>query len=206
VQGQIRAAEAAPTPAEAGTSPDVIAQAPAQEGEPAAPSGYGYTIQPEDVLQITVYEEPDLTTRARVTSRGEVTFPLLGNVPVAGLMLEQVQDKLTRLLETDYLVNPQVQVFIESYRPLNVFVTGSVSRPGSYPIPTERPTTVMEAVAMAGGFSEEAAINKTRIIRIENGLEKTIEVRVNDIITRGDKAKDVVVYANDIIFVPESFF
>jgi polysaccharide export outer membrane protein len=165
-----------------------------------------YTVQPEDVLQLTVYEEPDLTTKTRVTSSGEVTFPLLGRVAVAGLTVPQVQEKLTRLLAEDYLVNPQVQVFIDSYRPRYVFVTGAVNKPGSYSLPIERPTTVMEAITMAGGFADEASLNGTRIIRIDHGQEKTIQVKVNDIIKKGNKTEDVVVWPSDIIFVPESFF
>jgi len=170
------------------------------------PAGYEYTLQPEDILQITVYQEPDLTSRVRVTNNFEITFPLLGRVSVAGLTVTQVQETLTRMLAEDYLVNPQVHVFVEAYRARTVFVTGSVSRPGSYPIPTDKPTTLMEAIAMAGGFADGAAANDTRIIRIEDGKERTLVVRVNDIIKKGDKAKDVAVYPNDIIFVPESFF
>lgn len=166
-----------------------------------------YTVQPEDVLQITVFEEPDLTTQARVTSSGEITFPLLGRVTVAGLAVPQVQEKLTTLLAEDYLVNPQVQVFLDtSLNPRRVFVTGAVTRPGSYTISAERLTTFMEAIAMAGGFSEEASVNGTRIIRIEHGRERTILVRANDIITKGDKSQDVALRPGDIIFVPESFF
>jgi polysaccharide export outer membrane protein len=165
-----------------------------------------YTIQPEDVLQITVYEEPDLLTKARVAMSGEIHFPLLGRVQVAGLSLMEAQEKIEELLEKDYLVNPQVQVFIETYHVRDVFVTGAVNQPGSYPLPAGKTTTLMEAIAMAGGFNEEAAVNSTRIIRIEEGREKTIHVKVNDIIKKGDKAKDVEVRPNDVIFVPESFF
>ncbi len=165
-----------------------------------------YTIQPEDVLQITVYEEPDLTTKARVTGSGEINFPLLGRIAVAGYPVIDVQEKITKALEEDYLVNPQVQVFIETYHVRNVFVTGAVSKPGSYPLPAGKPTTLMEAVAMAGGFTNEAAVNETRIIRIQEGKEITVPVRVNDIIKKGDKNKDVEVHPNDVIFIPESFF
>lgn len=165
-----------------------------------------YRVQPEDILQITVYEEPDLTTKVRVAGSGEINFPLLGRVRVAGLSVIEVQEKVTRLLAEDYLVNPQVQVFIESYHARNVFVTGSVNKPGSYPLPPGKPTTLMEAITMAGGFSKAAAVNGTRIIRIENGHETTINVKANDIMKKGDKAKDVEVRPNDVIFVPESFF
>lgn len=165
-----------------------------------------YTVQPEDVLQITVYQEPDLTTQARITRAGKIQFPLLGEIDVQGYTVKQIQEKVTKLLLADYLVDPQVNVFIETYHSRNVFVTGAVVNPGSYPLPTEKPTTVMEAIVMAGGFTKDAAPNKTRIIRIKDGHEKTMNVRADDIIKKGDKSKDVEVYQDDVIFVGESFF
>jgi len=185
---------------------EAAAQAPGQPTPIEPPRVEEYTLQPDDILQITVYEEPDLTTRARVTSSGGIAFPLLGHVGVAGLTVPQVQEKLTQLLAEDYLINPQVQVFIEAYHLRNVFVTGAVNRPGAYPIPIEKPTTLMEAIAMAGGFSNVAAPNNTRIVRLEEGQQRTLNVRADDIVRKGDKTQDVPVRPNDIIFVPESFF
>ena len=124
---------------------------------------------------------------------------------MAGLSVMQLQEKLTNLLE-DYLVNPQVQVFIDTYHARDVFVTGSVNKPGAYPLPAGKRTTLMEAIAMAGGYNPRAAINDTRIIRIENGKEKTIKVRANDIVKKEGRSKDVEVLPNDVVFVPESFF
>ena len=176
-------------------------------GASTEPSTGEYTIQPDDILLITVFEEPDLTTKARVTRSGEMAFPLLGHVAVAGLEVAQVQEKLTTLLAADYLVNPQVQVFVDTtLSSRKVFVTGAVNKPGSYAIPIERPTTLMETIAMAGGFSQAAAPNKTRIVRVEEGQEQTIPVHADDIVKKGDKTQDVAVRPNDIIFVPESFF
>ena len=165
-----------------------------------------YGIQSEDILQITVFEEPDLSSHVRVTTNGEIHFPLLGQIQVAGLSVPELQEKLTQRLAQDYLVNPQVQVFIETYHAREVFVTGSVNKPGAYTLPTGKATTLMEAITLAGGFHEHAAVNGTRIIRIENGQEKRINVKANDIIKKGDKSKDVEVRPNDVIFVPESIF
>ena len=165
-----------------------------------------YRIQSEDILQITVFEEPDLSSKVRVTTSGEIHFPLLGQIQVAGLSVSELQEKLTQRLAQDYLVNPQVQVFIETYHAREVFVTGSVNKPGAYTLPAGKTTTLMEAIALAGGFHEHAAVNGTRIIRIENGQEKRINVKANDIIKKGDKSKDVEVRPNDVIFVPESIF
>jgi len=177
---------------------------PAPKQEQVEPWEQEYTVQPEDVLQITVFEEPDLTTKTRVSRSGQIVFPMLGQVPVMGLTVSQVQEKLTELLGKEYLVHPQVQVFVD--KPRNVFVTGQVHKPGSYPVSTEKPTTVMEIVAMAGGFTEEADLNGTRIIRKHHGEKQTIRVRITDIIRKGDTEKDETVRPDDIIFVPESFF
>ena len=165
-----------------------------------------YKVETGDILTITVYDEADLTTKARVDSKGEINFPLLGTVLVSDLTIDKVQKKITSLLEADYLVNPQVNVFIEEYHPKKVFVMGLVNRPGEYELPKDRPTTVLESITMAGGFKEGAAQNGTKIIRMENGQEITIPVKVTDITTKGYKEKDITVKAGDIVVVPESFF
>ncbi len=169
-----------------------------------APSA-DYLIQPDDVLQISVYEEPELTTSVRVSSQGEIDFPLLGRLSIGGWSVSKLQSELTRLLEADYLVNPQVQVYIQSYHNRTVSVTGAVNKPGSYQIPPGKPTTMMEVIAMAGGFSKVAAVNKVRIIRSEAGGARTIEVNAKDIVQKGNKSKDVEVQPADVIFVPESW-
>lgn len=188
-----------------GIEPADSNEPPAPVGEPVtAPRPGEYMIQAEDVLQVTVFEEPDLTTKARVSRDGDITFPLLGQVAVAGLTVAQAQERLAQLLGEEYLVHPQVQVFVD--KPRNVFVTGEVHRPGSYPVSVERETTIMEVISMAGGFTEDADLNGARIIRIENGQKRSIRVRVGDIVRKGDKGQDVGVLPDDIIFVPESFF
>jgi len=165
-----------------------------------------YSIETGDVLTITVYEQPDLATKARVGSNGNISFPLIGNVAVSGLTVNEIEEKITTLLQEDYLVNPQVSVFIEEYHPQKVFVMGFVNRSGEYELPKDRPTTVLEAITMAGGFKEGAAQNGTKIIRMENGQEVTIPIRVTDITSKGYKERDEIIKAGDIVVVPESFF
>lgn len=165
-----------------------------------------YHLQPEDILSITVYEQSDLTTRVRITSEGKISFPLLGKVKAAGLTVSELKDKIAELLEKDYLVNPQVHVFIEEYHVKQISVLGAVKNPGRYDMYTERETTILEAIAMAGGFSDVAAVNHTRIIRSEEGEKSVIQIRITDITKKGQKEKDVALKPGDIIFVPESFF
>lgn len=165
-----------------------------------------YCLQPEDVLDITVYEQPDLDTTARISSTGEIAFPLLGKIKAAGLTVSELKEKIEKLLAGDYLVEPQAQVFIGRYHVKQVSVLGAVRRPGKYDMFSEKVTTVLEAIAMAGGFNDVASLNGTRIIRKEDGKEVIIPIRVTDITKKGMKEKDVSLQPGDIIFVTESFF
>lgn len=173
---------------------------------PARAQAPDYRLQPEDVLHITVYEQPDLDTRTRISSTGEIAFPLMGKIKAANLTVSELKDKIERLLAKDYLVNPQVQVFIEQYHVKQVSVLGAVQKPGKYDMFTEKETTVLEAIAMAGGFTDVASVNGTRIIRSEGGEELAIPIKVTDVTKKGMKGKDIPLKPGDIVFVPESFF
>jgi polysaccharide export outer membrane protein len=165
-----------------------------------------YRVGPNDILEISVYQEDDLTKLARVSNSGKISYPLLGQVEVGGLTVEEVEEKIRVGLEADYLVNPQVTVFIKEYNAKKISVIGAVNKPGNYNIPQNRKLTLMEAIATAGGFSEVAAQNKIRIIRWEEGKKKNIEVNAKDITKEGNGSKDIDLKPDDIIFVPESFF
>ena len=165
-----------------------------------------YRLQSTDVLSITVHEHEDLATKTRVTADGYITFPLLGKISTEGLTVNELEQKIKKLLEKDYLVTAQVLIFIEDYHPRQVSVMGEVTSPGKYDMPDEKDITLLESIAMAGGFTEDADINNTTVMRMENGKKKSIKIRVKDITARGHKEKDIVLEADDIVFVPESFF
>lgn len=165
----------------------------------------GYKIGPENVLQIDVYygRDKELSRKVRVSSRGRITFPLLGDVEVSGLTVAELEKKLTELLDRDYLVNPQVSVFIEQYS--TVSILGQVKEPGSFEIKGK--LTLIEAISLAGGFTKIAATNDVRIMRtMPDGTKSTIKVKANDIINKGREEDDVLLHPGDIITVPESFF
>jgi polysaccharide biosynthesis/export protein len=165
-----------------------------------------YKINPFDVLDITVYQEPDLSKTVRVSEDGYISFPLIGKVAVAGLDVIAAEEKIAALLEKDYLKNPSVNVMVKEYNIKKVFVMGAVKTPGSYEIPQNKTLTVIEAIAMAGGFTSVAAENSTKIIRTEDGKEQYIEVKVSDITGKGDKSQDLFLKPNDILYVPERVF
>lgn len=165
-----------------------------------------YKLQPTDVITVTVHGHSDLTTKTRVSADGYISFPLLGKVSVEGLTVQELEDKLKTLLEKDYLVNAPVVVFIEEYHPRQVSVIGEVNTPGKFNMPDEKDMTLLEAIAMAEGFTKDALLTKIKIIRITGGQRQTIVVNVKEMIKKDEEEKDLVLEPNDIIVVPESFF
>lgn len=164
-----------------------------------------YRIGPENVLQIDVYygRDEELSRKVRVSSNGFITFPLLGEVEVRNLTIAELENKLTKLLEKDYLVNPQVSVFIQEYSTISVL--GQVKKPGSYEIKGK--LSVVEAISLAGGFTNIAAQNDVKIIRTKSdGSKETIKVKVWDIVNRSKEEDDIQLLPGDIVTVPESFF
>ena len=170
-----------------------------------ASSSSEYKLGPENVLQIDVYYGPDkeLSRKVRVSPNGYISFLLLGEVKVKGLTVSEIEEELTYLLEKDYLVNPQVSIFIEEYS--TVSILGQVNEPGSYPIRGN--LSVIELISTAGGFTKIAATNDVKVIRTNpNGRKTTIKVKANDIINKGREDEDVQLKAGDIVTVAESFF
>jgi polysaccharide export outer membrane protein len=166
-----------------------------------------YHIQPMDVLTITVHDQPDLTTKTRVTNDGYISFPLLGKVKAGGQTVQNFEDFLKSALEKSYLVNAQVLVYIEQYHPRKVSLVGEVMRPGKYNMPEEKDMTLLEAIALAGGFTKDASIGSVKVMRrLENGKQVVIKVNVKDITVKGRKEKDILLQPDDAIVVPESFF
>jgi len=113
-------------------------------GECLAVTG-GYVVGEGDVLKITVYDHPDLETKVRVNGDGQILMPLLGHVDVAGLTVSQISKKLAKMLADGYLVNPQVNVFIEEYGSKKAVILGMVNKPGLYEL--KGPTTLLELIS-----------------------------------------------------------
>ncbi|MFH1799229.1 MAG: polysaccharide biosynthesis/export family protein [Candidatus Omnitrophota bacterium] len=160
-----------------------------------------YRLGPDDVLEITVYREDELYRVTRISSNGNLSFPLLGEVKAEGLTPYEFQSALEEKLRR-YLKKPQVTVFIKEYSTISV--TGQVNEPGSFPL--KGGLTVLEAIGLAKGFTKMAGQNNVKILRMEDGEKKTLTVKVGDISKKGDKSKDVQLQRGDIVYVPESLF
>jgi polysaccharide export outer membrane protein len=114
-----------------------------------------YRVGPGDVLEVEVYDDPDLSGLVTIQHGGEISFPLLGDVEVNGLTSREVRDTLTRLLAKDYLVDPQVAVRVKEHRSQWITVVGEVVRPGKYFLQGSK--TLLELLTEAGGFTPNAS-------------------------------------------------
>jgi len=158
-----------------------------------------YRISANDLLQISVYEEPDLAKTVRVDAKGEISYPLLGNIKVSGLTSKELESKITDLLIEDYLVNPQVSVFIKEYARISIL--GQVNKPGSYELKSG--ITVMDAIALAGGFTAKTNAKDIKLIRVKGGRKETINIDANEIVGKENKEKDIPLEPGDLIIVGE---
>ena len=149
--------------------------------------------------------EEDMDRTLRISGNGSVTYPLVGNIQIAGYTVEQAESNMADALRT-YLKNPQVSMLIKEYGNKTVYVLGQVKKPASIEIPPEKPLTVLEAITSAGGFTDVAAVSKVRILRMQNGKQKTLDVDVTQITKQGNKAMDLPLMPGDVIFVPQSLF
>jgi polysaccharide export outer membrane protein len=161
-----------------------------------------YIIYPDNILKISVYNEPELSLSVRVDAEGYINYPLIGKIQVKGLTIGEVNELISKKLADGYINNPQVNVSIEKYSTVDIL--GEVAKPGNYPI--ERNMTVVTLISRAGGFKPSADLNNVKIIRVEDGKKTIIKVRAKEVIERGDKTKDILLKPGDLVIVPERKF
>lgn len=152
-----------------------------------------YTLAPGDKLRITVFGEETLTGEYSVTGSGDVSFPLIGNIKVAGRTVESLQTELTSKLAAGYLEDPRVSAEIINYRPF--YILGEVSRPGQYDFAVG--LTIQQAVAAAGGFTYRANNKKVYLKRALDTREMLVDLR---------ETPSFPVRPGDTIRVGERFF
>ena len=170
----------------------------------AVAAGNDYQIGPGDVLRISLYDHPDLTTVVRVDNDGYILFPLAGRVRIGGLTTANASETITEKLAADYIVNPQVSVFVEEFRSKKVFIIGEVVRPGLYEL--SGPTTLLELVSKAGGLTRGAGRNATIRRAGANGgaEEKSIEVNVADLLQSGAESVDIPLLDGDSVTIAKA--
>lgn len=167
-----------------------------------------YLVGSQDVLKISVYEHPDLATTVRVSEDGKITFPLIGDLEVKNLSVQQIEKKIANKLSDGIIPNPQVTVFIEQFKGTRVTVMGEVTKPGQYEI--TGPTSVVEAISMALGMTENSGhtimLFKKDSAAGKNPGYKRIAIDVDRLFKEGDLSQNVQLQNGDIIYVPKIDF
>ena len=164
-----------------------------------------YILQSGDLVEIKVFMEPDMDRVLRISFNGTVTYPLIGNVKIGGFCVSDAEEQLAEKLKY-YIKNPQVSMLIKEYSNKMVYVLGQVKKPSELSIPPEKTMTVLEAITSVGGFTDIANTSKIKVLRMENGKQKSIDVDVNAITKQGKKSLDVELMPGDVVFVPQSMF
>lgn len=169
-----------------------------------APSGY--VLSANDQIAVEVFGEDDLRTNGRLNGEGNLSLPLLGSVHLAGLNLTQATARVTELYARDYLVNPKVNVSLVSYAKRRFTVLGQVNRPGSFEMPEGSPSGIdlLEAIAMAGGYTRIAAPERITVRRHGPKGDEVLKVDAKKL-ARGS-SNNFKVIPGDTITVAESIF
>lgn len=165
--------------------------------------GENYILKPSDVIQVDVYQEPDLKKSVRIEGDGSVALALIGKVKIAGMTVGEAQSLITDLYNRDYLVDPQVAMLVVDFSPKVVRILGSVNRPGVVQIPPDRSLTLTEAIAGVNGISRLGNPKSVTIKRVdESGRATQMEVNFSKIVTDPDM-QDIILEEGDTIWVPE---
>lgn len=159
------------------------------------------TLGSGDVFDVRVYLEPELSGAYRVASDGTILYPLIGKMYLNGKTPTQIAEEIQSGLSR-YIKNPQVYVFVKEFNSRKIFVFGQVQKPGTFPY--EDRMTIIQALTLAGGFSQMAAKNRTYIMRYVSGKESRLTVPLEEIIS--GNLRNFELQPGDIIFVPESIF
>jgi polysaccharide export outer membrane protein len=177
-----------------GTSADP-AQTPSSKN-----SGDDYVIGPSDILAINVWKDTELSRNVTVRPDGKISLPLIGEMLVSGLTALKVQSLLTERLK-QFISQPQVSVIVQEMKSRTYIIVGKITKPGSYPL--GKPTTVLEAIAIAGGFVEFAKVNKLYVLRrSEDGAQIRLPFNYKKVVNGHDPTENVDLKNGDTIVVP----
>lgn len=185
----------APSPAPA-DSASPQASAPVQ----AATQDPGYIIGAQDVLDISVWKDPDLTRTVPVRPDGKITLPLLNDVQAAGLTPDQLKTSITQGLVKYMQMDPVVTVIVTQINSQRFYVSGEVNRAGEFALLPH--TTVLQALSSAGGFTQFANTKKIYLIRIVNGKQESHPFNYKDVVHGKNTDQNIELKAGDQIVVP----
>ena len=175
---------------------------PSADGKPsptAATTDPSYMIGPEDMLDISVWKEPDVSRVVPVRPDGRISLPLINDVQASGLSPQQLASSVSEKLKK-YLNDPQVTVIVTAINSQRVFVVGEVLRAGAFPMLPGM--TVLQALSSAGGFTTFADVKKIHVVRNQNGKNVEIPFNYRDVLRGDNPGQNVKLEPGDTIVVP----
>ncbi len=160
-----------------------------------------------DILNIAVYDHPDLKTTVRISGNGQIAMPLIGQVDAANVSVNDLSKKIEALLADGYIVNPQVSIFVESFRSRKATILGEVKSPGLYEVTGF--TSLLELISKAGGLTANAA--RMAILHrksSEHENEQKIDIDLRRLMEEGAGTRNIQIIDGDNVFIPkkEVFF
>jgi polysaccharide biosynthesis/export protein len=158
-----------------------------------------YVIGAQDVLDINVWKEPDVSRVVPVRPDGKISLPLLNDVQAAGLTPAQLAAQITESLKK-YVTSPQVTVIVATINSQRVYILGEVTRPGAFPLLPGM--SVLQALSSAGGFTQFAKVKSIFVRRLENGKETKYPFNYREVISGKRPEQDILLKAGDTIVVP----
>ena len=170
---------------------------------PSAPQSY--VLSPNDVVLVQVYQEPDLESRLHIGKDGTASFPMIGVVQIGGKTVDQAAMVIRDALDKDYLVNPQVTITVVEYAKRRFTVLGQVQKPGTYEIPKEESVTLLQAIAMAGGYTRLANRGGVTVTRTVGGKKATYTVDAKSAKIDAD-TRLFEILPEDTVIIPERIF
>jgi len=168
------------------------------------PDPSDYLLGAGDLLEVTVFEAEKLGAKVRVSSRGYITLPLLGQVMVKGLSAREAEEKIEKLYCKTYIKNPHISIFVVEHFSQRITVVGEVKNPGTYDYPSKQ--RLLDVLALAGGLSEKAGITVQVRRRGDVSEQKgsSFMVDLDKLIKEGRTEYNIEINGGDIVFVPEA--
>jgi polysaccharide biosynthesis/export protein len=183
------------------------APAPAPTPTPAATKtpDNNYIIGPGDTLEVFVWRNADLTATVPVRPDGKISTPLVEDMVAVGKTPPQLARDMEKVL-SEYVREPKVNIIVKTAisESSQVKVVGQVTHPQA--LPYHEGLRVLDAILAVGGLTQFASGNRARIVRMENGKETTIHVKVADLVNSGDVKQNVLLKPGDVLVVPQSIF
>jgi len=199
--GALAQSDSASRPAAPAAAPaDKQAGEKSGQGSRAAHSDSSYVIGANDVLTINVWKEPDISRSVPVRSDGKISLPLVGELQAGGQTPQQLEQEITKRLQ-NYISEPEVTVIVTDSKSQKVNILGMVVRPGAYLLTSS--TTVLDAIALAGGFKDFAKQKSIYVLRqAPDGTQKRIPFNYKDVIKGKDPEQNIRLQAGDTVVVP----